>query len=218
MHRHQLILEALPGDTLPAPALPPDAWRQAGRWLRAAHSLDGLPDDPLPMASALKKRLRGLLKRAQKVLPPDVVAWCVERIGAPERLVTPRVWCHRDFTPDNWVWDAKRSALGILDFEHSRPDIAWTDLVRLEASTFHQVPTARAPFYDGYGAPPAPQTRQAHVVWYGLATLTWGLRTGEVHFQELGAAVLRAEGLPIDPSSAPQSAAPGAAGPVRIRP
>jgi len=217
-HRHQLVLEALPGETLPAPELPPDAWLQAGRWLRAAHDLDGLPVDPLSVASALEKRLRSLVKRAKKVLPPEVLAWCVEQIGAPERLAAHRVWCHRDFTPDNWVWDAERGRLGILDFEHSRPDIAWTDLVRLEASTFHQVPTGREPFYAGYGAPPAPHTRRAHVVWYGVATLTWGLRTGEAHFQRLGTAVLKAEGLPFAPSPAPQSAVPGAVGPVRSRP
>ena len=185
------------------PPLPLAAWSAAGRWLARAHALPCPAPDPVPVPDALRRRWRGLCRRARRVLDPELVARCARIVGEPERLAQPRVWCHRDFTPDNWVWDGAAERLWILDFEHARPDVPWSDTVKLEATAFVQKPAARDAFHAGYGVLPAPGLRRARVAWHGLATLTWGLRGDDRPFIALGHQVLSDLGLPgLPPLSA----------------
>ena len=189
-HANTLWLSALPGRTRTAEELPDAAWREAGRWLRRAHARPMTTPDPLPLDMALQKRWTGLWKRARRVVTPGVLHACREVIGPPSQLATHRVWCHRDFTPDNWVWT--EGSLGILDFEHARPDEPWSDLVKLEAGPFASDPASRRSFYDGYGPNPHADQRRRRICWHGLGTLTWGLRHEQHAFVRAGWRILGA--------------------------
>ena len=203
-----LWLAEVPGESGSSGGLPNKAWTAAGAWLRAAHNVADVPTDSVPLPRALKQRLRGVAKRARRVLPTAWVDQCLARVGDPARLATRRVWCHRDFTPDNWVWDGPAQKLWVLDFEHARPDLPWSDLVKLEATEFVDQPTTRRAFYAGYGRPPSPEHRDAHVVWHGLATLTWGLQHDEPDFAALGRRILTTADLPPPLPSAPVRSRP----------
>ena len=194
-HDDHLVLSALPGEHHTADSLPLAAWTAAGAWLRRAHQLPDVPPDPLPVDQALRRRLKGLVRRARRVLPPELVVRCRDTIGDPGQLATPRVWCHRDFTPDNWLWEPATEQLWVLDFEHARPDIAWSDRVKLAATAFVERPEAQGAFDAGYGPLPHPTHARAHVVWHGLATLTWGLQHGAADFVRLGRDILQHQGL-----------------------
>ena len=208
LHRQDLTIwmEVLPGRTHMPAELPAQAWVQAGDWLRRAHHLSPAEVDPLPLQTALVRRWSGVLRRAEPLVPAALLAECRSRVGNPADLATRRTWCHRDFTPDNWLWDSRR--LSVLDFEHSRPDEPWSDLVKLEAGVFDQAPGSRAAFYAGYGTNPAGHQRLARLCWHGLATLTWGLRNDEAKFIALGRRILR-DLLPTNPAlgSAPKHTA-----------
>ena len=202
-----LWLSALPGRTRSAEELPAAAWRAAGQWLRRAHERPVVTSDPLPLEGALMRRWNSLSKRARKVVAPAVVHACREIIGHPAHLATRRVWCHRDFTPDNWLWEPGNWS--VLDFEHARPDEPWSDLVKLEADAFVLNPARRRAFYDGYGPNPHAAQHRPRVCWHGLATLTWGLRHGQAAFTQTGWRILG--GLNIinqarggDPTRAPR--------------
>ena len=191
LHRENntIWMEVVPGRTCAPAELPAEAWMQAGSWLRRAHQIPLPSVDPLPLQTALKRRWRGVLRRAQGLVPDALLEQCRIKVGAPGQLATQRSWCHRDFTPDNWIWHAGR--LSILDFEHSRPDEPWSDLVKLEACAFNEAPGSREAFYEGYGPNPHAHQRLARICWHGLATLTWGLRNAEPDFVALGHRILR---------------------------
>ncbi len=195
LHRsaNALLLEALPGRSLSTTPPSGAEWTAVGRWLRRAHASPDVPVDPLPVSTALNRRWQRLLKRSERLVETSVIRACVDIIGDPTALATERVWCHRDFTPDNWLGDG--TSVWILDFEHSRTDIPWSDLVKLEAEYFPQNNAARAAFMEGYGALPTPEHRTAHVAWHGLATLTWGLRNWDAGFMSLGERALRSVGI-----------------------
>ena len=183
-----LWLTMLAGRTVSPTELPAEAWCQAGQWLRQLHDLRCPDTDAMPLATALSRRWQGVLRRARSVVSDGLVDRCRERVGDPAALATRRVWCHRDFTPDNWMWNGER--LSILDFEHCRADEPWSDLVKLEASVLGEAPQARAAFYEGYGPLLHTDQREARVCWHGLATLTWGLRNREQSFIDLGRRIL----------------------------
>lgn len=166
-----LLMSWLPGTAASAlPSLPDSAWEAAGAWLAARHALPVSPPDPMPLAQALDRRLQALQKRARRAdVPPDVLARLT-----PLPTQGRRALCHRDFQPDNWLWDG--ATLGIVDFEHSRPDDPLADLVKLEATAFIHQPTACRAFYRGYGSRPPPEVRTPWVTWHGVFTLTWGLQ------------------------------------------
>jgi len=197
-----LVLEHLPPSSNPMNL---DAALAAGTWLARLHALPVQTPDPLPLAVALGRRWSGLRKRARRLVDPHLLQPFIEAVEPIESLATgPRVFCHRDYTPDNWMWSAPSTPpasphkLWVLDFEHSRLDAAMADLVKLEAEVFPQHPSLRAPFYDGYGAPPVESERRAWCVWHALGTWVWGLRHGERSFAELGDAMLASQGFDME--------------------
>jgi len=149
----------------------------------------------MALGDALYKRLRRLVRQARAHLPHDLVDRCLEVIGDPRMLAQERVWCHRDFTPSNWLWEPSQQQLSVIDFEHSRPDTPWADLQKLEATAFVHHPAARVLFYEGYGTPAEPSHRAAFVAWHGLATITWGRRHRDSAFSLLGRQVLEESGI-----------------------
>ena len=173
-----LTLSVLSGE--PATMQSPEwVFASAGRALSAMHGLACTDEDAVPLRDALLLRAEAWARRASQagvVGMPDVVR-AIER----SPLGGARVWCHRDFQPQNWVV-AER--VGILDFEHCRPDHPLVDWVRLEAREWS--PRARQAFVRGYGAEPNPEELRAMLCAYGVATVTWATEHGDAQLLLVG--------------------------------
>ncbi|PRP89883.1 homoserine kinase [Enhygromyxa salina] len=184
-----LVYARLPGvrpEPAGADADAPAIHRAAGRFLAALHRLD-IPDrDPLPLAEALARRYRSWARAVAQIegaLDADQQRLVEELAPSAASFgAVTRVPCHRDFTPDNWLWDGRR--LAVIDFEHARLDLALGDLAKL-AVEWPARPELRLAFFAGYGRSlsAADDTRLRIVVaLHGLASLAWGLRHGAPRF------------------------------------
>lgn len=164
-----LVLSDLAGR--PATMHDPPSWfGAAGVALRALHDLP-CPADPsdLPLDVALARRASGT---------PEVRRM-VTRYA--DRLRVPRRWCHRDYQPQNWM--IGETGLGVLDFEHVRPDHPLVDWVRLEARGWSAA--QRAAFEAAYGTPDAVALRCVLAV-YGAATVAWATTHTDAELLEIG--------------------------------
>ena len=190
-----LLLEFI---AAPPPPMQPQVFRAAGAWLAALHALPVSAADHMPLSTALKRRWKGLLRRSRRHAHSTQLTAIQDMVGDPGLLSGDgRSFCHRDFTPDNWLWQGASEEIWVIDFEHSRPDTPMSDLVKLEADVFVHHPQLREPFYAGYGPPPPERALLAWRAWHGLATWTWGMRQSNPQFQRLGADVLSALGVEL---------------------
>lgn len=148
-----------------------------GRALAALHALPIDDGDPVSLEQALGLRYaaaRGALHRAghpslarlAPLLPPMPAA--------------RRVPCHRDIRPANLLWDGR--CLGLIDWEHARPDLAELDLVRLEAAD-------RAQVAGSYGSLD-PHRLAVALQLHGAVSMAWGVRHGVARWTAAGVAAL----------------------------
>lgn len=185
-----LLLSHCPGE--PAP-LDPAAHRAAGAWLRALHDQPTPDPDPLPLPQALRHRAAQALRRAEPHAPPAALALAAQALGAPGRFATQvRARCHRDYTPQNWLWGPQ--GLWVLDLEHSHLDSPLADLVKLAGGVWPQAPALRVAFLEGYGplGPEAAADLQALRWAWALDTLSWGVEHEDAGFEALGREALAA--------------------------
>ena len=160
-----LVLRWIPGES---GSMEPDVHEEAGRWLRSAH--DGDHDDrDIPLVDAFRQRIPAELDLD------------------PTRFAGTRVWCHRDFHPDNWVCGP--AGMAVIDFEHSRPDHPGVDLVRLATEIWTHRPALREAFRSGYGDWD-PHVLEGLVLIHAHRTLAWGLQHDDPHFTALGRTLL----------------------------
>jgi hypothetical protein len=145
------------------------AYREAGHVLRLLHS--GREDAPPAEESALtegsklghpatrlRARFEHWLVQARPQLNSDDLA-LLTRVAdilsePPDLPATP---CHLDYQPRNWIINTSSETgprLCVIDFEHSRMDVAVRDLVRLETRCWPGSPELREAFFDGYGRQP----------------------------------------------------------------
>ncbi len=172
-----------------ARARSPATMRAAGSWLRRLHAQPLASSDPLDLRLALERRRDGWLARAGGGLDVSKVV----SLDFSSFTGRPRVPCHRDFTPENWLWDPQ-GGLTIVDFGQSRADAALWDLVKLEGETFRRQPQLRAPFYAAYGTLAAEEAvgLRALVLLHGLQTAVWGDLHDHPGFSALGREILGA--------------------------
>ena len=120
-------------------------------------------------------------------------------MGALEQLERrPRVPCHRDFSPHNWLWDETRQDISIIDFEHSNPDVWLCDVVKLFLELWLDHPHLENAFWRGYGRRESPQEKQLRkqlTALDSLITLVWGLEHKEQERIERGWRALKALGF-----------------------
>lgn len=171
-----------------------DLHRQAGRALAVLHGLPLEDPDPMPLAEALVARFAQWDARAAGALTS------AEREAARRGFgegppVRSRVWCHRDFSPRNWLDD--RGRLGWIDFEHCRPDHPFTDLLKLADGPWREAPSLRAAFAEGYPDLP-PEEELRPLLWlHALSTVVWSVEHRdagyEAHGRELLAALRRGD-------------------------
>ena len=200
-----LLLSRLPGAPPPPGHL--GAHEAAGRWLRSLHARPTPHPDPMPLSDALTRRVRAALEH----VPAGVGGITRIRSGLePDRPFAPatRVWCHRDFSPRNWLWDPA-AGLSVVDLEHSRPDHPAWDLVKLMTEVWPDHPGTAEAFIRGYG--PLPDERLLlRLCWlHGLQTRAWGIRQGDAETARLGARILsRLSGTAPPTRGTPERQAP----------
>lgn len=149
-----VIVTALPGRPAAlqnlAPAQQRDLHAQAGALLRTFHTA-APPYPDTDIAAWLSERGERRLTAAAAVLTTARR----REIRAHLRALTdlgplPTVPCHLDFTPRNLLRD-HHGTIRVIDFEHSRHDLAARDLVRLADRIWIHRPDLQAAFLDSYG-------------------------------------------------------------------
>lgn len=170
--------------------------KRAGAVLAALHALPWVDDDPLAPHDALAQRSQSLAHRFERVLPTTgrddlrALASTVRRLlsvtTASPRL--RRCPCHRDFGPANWILRPDGS-LGVIDFEHARPDFAAFDVAHVWR---YLGGPSWATFVEGYGASPStlPAWRVA-IAHVSVGTLVWGLERDNSGVVDQGAHLVR---------------------------
>ncbi|GAA3397537.1 hypothetical protein GCM10020369_78130 [Cryptosporangium minutisporangium] len=127
------------------------AYRQAGELLRQFHGA-GPPWHEPDLTVWLAERGEYWLSRGLDILTAaevaDVRAHLQELTGLGP---IPPVPCHLDFMPRNLLVRPD-GEVGVIDFEHSRYDLAARDLVRLASRIWASRPDLEAAFLAGYGA------------------------------------------------------------------
>jgi hypothetical protein len=205
-----LLLSPVPGALVasaPTTALDlPAVHAAAGRWLRAWHDQPFRDDDPMPPHEALLARLDGWAERAGAAVTRHAVAAVRARLVSLPAADLRRVPCHRDFGPRNWLWEATtagvaRSAgagLGVIDFEHARPDVAWVDVLKLIDGPWLGRPDLEEAFWRGYGHRPGPADEvviDALRALHAVGTIAWARGHADPAFEVVGRATLARLGI-----------------------
>ena len=180
-----IVLTEVPGRPLSGDDAP-QCWEELGRRLRALHATPCEDDDPVSLDDALRQRARAAAR--QQPWADGALRALVDAVPAGRR----RVWCHRDLRPPNIRVGAE---VGLIDFEHSRPDDPLVDLVRLEAGGW--TPAQRSAFLEGWGHTPEPAALRAQLALYGLLTLSWAEAHDDPTFSALGRSALERAGLAL---------------------
>jgi Ser/Thr protein kinase RdoA (MazF antagonist) len=149
-----IVITALPGGPLASAGLSrcreAIAYRQAGELLRRLHDA-GPPRDELDMAAWLAERSEYWLAQARTIISSKRHAEIRAHLAALIDLgPIPAVPCHLDYTPRNLLAQPSGD-VAVIDFEHSRYDLAARDLVRLATRVWPARPDLKEAFLNGYG-------------------------------------------------------------------
>lgn len=151
------------------------------------------PSDPMDLSDAIGARLDTALAGARPFIPGDLLAAAESWRDRIDLFVgEPRVSCHRDFAPYNWLRNGDQ--VGVVDFEHARPDHWLVDLVKLHTSIWRGGRGLRDAFLLGYGRDMDPSDHQRLELLsllHGLVTTGWGNRHGDDELATHGRELLR---------------------------
>lgn len=203
-----LLLSPVPGvlvvTAAPGTLDPRAVHAAAGAWLRLWHDQPFRDGDSVGPRDALLERLDAWAERAGAGLRPATVAAVRAGLASLAEADLRRVPCHRDFGPRNWLWDAAAApggaagALGVIDFEHARPDVPWVDVVGLIDGAWRDRPELEEAFWDGYGRrPDAPDraTIGALRALHAVGTIAWARAHDDGPFEAAGRAALARLGI-----------------------
>ncbi len=149
-----IIITALPGVPLAEARLSlpheAEAHRQAGVLLRRLHHAAPPLLEP-DMTVRLAERGEHWLVLARDLLPAPRRAEIRAHLQALTQLApVPAVPCHLDYTPRNLIIQPS-GRVSVIDFEHSRYDLAARDLVRFATRVWTANPNLKTAFLDGRG-------------------------------------------------------------------
>lgn len=188
---HALLLTGVPGVVMEGRAWSTDvelaAHEAAGRFLARLHALDFADGDPVPVDEAVAQRFESWRVRATGTLPDDVLDRAQEMLRPQVFTGMRRVPCHRDFSPRNWLWS--EDGLRVIDFEHARPDLWLTDVVKLDHGSWVDRPELRTAFWRGYARPPSGldlERLKALQILYAISTVVWAREHGDETFEAFG--------------------------------
>ncbi|MBN1172988.1 MAG: aminoglycoside phosphotransferase family protein [Micromonosporaceae bacterium] len=152
-----IIITALPGQPLAeasaslSPAREADIYRQAGKLLQRLHGAAPPRWEP-DMTAWLAERGEHWLALAQDLLPAPRRTEIRAHLRALTQLPPiPAVPCHLDYTPRNLLIQPTGD-VAVIDFEHTRYDLAARDFVRLATRVWTGNPALERAFSDGYGS------------------------------------------------------------------
>jgi aminoglycoside phosphotransferase (APT) family kinase protein len=201
-----LLLQALPGEPVSSASLPVEAERRlhgrAGRWLRALHAVPFRDPDPVPLEEGYRRRILAWDEATVESIDAELRGWLHERLhDLPSRLRgASRVPCHLDFEPRNWLVDEDGRWVGVIDFEHARPDHPLADLARLAAYVWPARADLARGFLDEYGAPSGAADVGAvdRLALFEVARrLAWATDHGDANLIRSARAALAARGAPV---------------------
>ena len=132
--------------------------RRAGAFLAAFHCLPFEDLDPMPLSHAIPLRLAFWIERGGERLSCEEGALARDLVGDGSLFAGDRrVPCHRDYQLRNWLLEREAEtaegsglALGVIDFEHARPDHPLVDFVRVEERAAPHYPHWFEAFILGY--------------------------------------------------------------------
>ncbi|MEE2758027.1 MAG: aminoglycoside phosphotransferase family protein [Myxococcota bacterium] len=120
---------------------------RAGQFLGSLHRAPFKDNDSVPLVEAFELRFEALRGR---IKDPDLHRLLVLFQSKLLKFeLGQRVFCHRDFRPENWLSDPSNHRLTVLDFGHCRPGLWLADLIHLRVMTLEQ-PQLWASFLAGY--------------------------------------------------------------------
>lgn len=199
-----LVLSAVPGRLAPNVTLSPgqdlDLYRRAGAFLRRLHDLPYDDDDPLPLSVATQQRAASWLRRCAPHLDEDTLAELHDFFATAPTIDLPRVPCHRDYSPRNWLIDLKVGLkkeatfdFAVIDFEHARADAWLVDLLKLWDGPWLEHPERETAFFGGYGRTLTERERQQFGVFaalHAVATIGWSAEHADAAYERHGRTVL----------------------------
>ena len=184
-----LVLSAVPGEAYSN--LPPELHQQAGALLRRFHDVEFL-SPWTDFAAEKRAELERWAARADGLLEPREVDFVRSEVRGFERLpAPPRVPCHLDYSPRNWL--IADSTVYIIDFERARPEIWINDVGRLYFGDWQGNPALREAFWDGYGRMPAADDLALLIGGYALtamSTIIWAHEHNDQAFEGWGRELL----------------------------
>ncbi|MEE9391686.1 MAG: aminoglycoside phosphotransferase family protein [Planctomycetota bacterium] len=210
LSQRALLFEWVPGRALTDEmAHNEEFFRRAGRALSILHNKFNLPQgtalvNDLDLAEALEARAESLrdfvcASEAAAETKKQLLSWLENWSSFRGR---PRVFCHRDYEPRNWILDLE-GRFWVVDFEHARFDDWLSDLLRLREGIFFERPKIEAAFLAGHGKDLAGDDLLCLRRWeilHALQTISWAQRYGDSRFERrayrLLNARLKADGLP----------------------
>ena len=179
--RRTLRLRLLPG----RPLAEFSHWRERldvaerlGAGLAELHCLP-CPSDPLPLDQALARRMEGWLRRDRGALPAALRSE-VERAFDPSSLaMVARTPTHRDVHAGNVLVHEGRLAL--LDWEHSRADCPWFDVVRTWGGAPAEDDAWTLTLAQAAGLDPVGDRDSLRTVGLleGVGSVVWGIQHGQ---------------------------------------
>ena len=129
---------------------------KAGIFLKNLHQTKITDTDKISGFQAIQLRIKALEKQTKKLNLQNEYPNFFRQLNNiipvllnNKKLLT-RSFCHRDFSPRNWLFNKDKDNLNIIDFEHSRKDITLLDLVKLHAHYFRENQQFQQAFYQGY--------------------------------------------------------------------
>jgi Ser/Thr protein kinase RdoA (MazF antagonist) len=144
-----LLVSAVPGQR--AAVLDAAAHREAGCALRRLHGARAPKPGGLSMATRATRRLDGLLERIPGLFTEAETRFArqnVQRLAAlPDR---PKVPCHGDYRPQNWLVD-DAGIVRVIDFGEARWHVPAFDLTHLYLGAWWVHPHLATAFFAGYG-------------------------------------------------------------------
>ncbi|MDR7303879.1 phosphotransferase family protein [Haloactinomyces albus] len=194
-----IVVTTVPGTPLDELALDPiterAAHHQAGVLLRQLHRIP-VTASATELTVYLADRAEHWIIQTADHLSPRGKRLLREHMHRLAALPAPRVAaCHLDFQPRNLLWHTD-GRIRLIDFEHSRIDLAARDLTRLATRYWSHRPDLKTAFLTGYG--PLSSNDQAVLnhatALEAVTSIAHGLRNNGEEFIRHGRALL--DGLP----------------------